>query len=341
LESLPLNDGPSPSQLYRVRKAKDLRSKYLAKVGIYYRDHVHVVQHSHSAVYHPPPVETSDQQSTMQQWIDFLNKRTKWYKKAWNQKLMLCFIFPISVALDLTVPSVKAKYYNRWITALYPIFSPLVILLALNGFGIQFGVVPLWALIESIGLMTSAIVWLTTTHDQPPYYYPVFIMSSFVLSMIWIFVAANEIVALLEAVGVIFNISQAILGITVLAWGNSISDLVANLMVAKKGLQGMAVAACFGGPLFNMLAGLGLGFLIKCGASFPDSVDIGGGVPVKLLVGFLFLIVTLVLVLIVVPCHKYHVPRKFGIVLCSLYLLFSIFSIVLETAHYDNVVNLY
>jgi sodium/potassium/calcium exchanger 6 len=49
------------------------------------------------------------------------------------------------------------------------------------------------------------------------------------------------------------HISQAILGMTVLAWGNSVSDMVADVVVARKGLQGMAVAATFAGPLFSIL----------------------------------------------------------------------------------------
>merc|ERR1711939_192200 len=52
----------------------------------------------------------------------------------------------------------------------------------------------------------------------------------------------------------------AILGLTVLAWGNSIGDLVADLSVARAGSPNMAVTACFAGPLFNMLVGLGVSF---------------------------------------------------------------------------------
>jgi sodium/potassium/calcium exchanger 6 len=55
------------------------------------------------------------------------------------------------------------------------------------------------------------------------------------MSILWIYLIANEIVSLLETLGVIFNISQAVLGI-ILAWGNSVSDYVADVVVARKGL---------------------------------------------------------------------------------------------------------
>jgi Ca2+/Na+ antiporter len=47
-------------------------------------------------------------------------------------------------------------------------------------------------------------------------------------------------------------------GMTVLAWGNSIGDTVANVVVARAGFPEMAIAAAFGGPLFNTVLGVGL-----------------------------------------------------------------------------------
>lgn len=44
-----------------------------------------------------------------------------------------------------------------------------------------------------------------------------------------------------------------VLGLTVLAWGNSIGDLSTNMAMARKGLANMAMTACYAGPLFNLL----------------------------------------------------------------------------------------
>ena len=66
---------------------------------------------------------------------------------------------------------------------------------------------------------------------------------------------ANELVSLLKFFGMVFNISNGILGMTVLAWGNSIGDMVANTVVARQGFPEMAISAAFGGPLFNMVFG--------------------------------------------------------------------------------------
>ena len=44
---------------------------------------------------------------------------------------------------------------------------------------------------------------------------------------------------------------------TVLAWGNSLNDMFANVSIAKKGLAKMALTGCIAGPMFNMYLGLG------------------------------------------------------------------------------------
>ena len=49
--------------------------------------------------------------------------------------------------------------------------------------------------------------------------------------------------------------STQVLGLTVLAWGNSIGDLSTNMAMAKKGLANMALTACYAGPVFNLLVG--------------------------------------------------------------------------------------
>ena len=66
----------------------------------------------------------------------------------------------------------------------------------------------------------------------------------------------------MTALGFMWNIPSSIMGLTLLAWANSVGDLVADISLAKVGKAKTAVAACFGAPLLNLLVGLGLGCLI-------------------------------------------------------------------------------
>jgi hypothetical protein len=49
--------------------------------------------------------------------------------------------------------------------------------------------------------------------------------------------------------GLILGISNAIMGLTIIAWGNSVGDSVSNVIVSRKGHPQMAIAACTAAPL--------------------------------------------------------------------------------------------
>ena len=71
----------------------------------------------------------------------------------------------------------------------------------------------------------------------------------FVAAVVWMYVLANEAVDLLKAFGVVFGLSDVILGLTVLAWGNSIGDFISDTSVARSGMPRMGFSACFGGQV--------------------------------------------------------------------------------------------
>merc|ERR1711983_72394 len=129
----------------------------------------------------------------------------------------------------------------------------------------------LWQLTLMVSLLVVVLLLVTSSWNTAPIYQPVFAFVGFVVAVGWIYLIANEIVSLLKALGVFWNISDAILGLTVLAWGNSIADLIADVAIAKQGYPRMGFSACFGGPLFNLLLGIGLPFtlaLIRSKESF-------------------------------------------------------------------------
>ena len=60
-----------------------------------------------------------------------------------------------------------------------------------------------------------------------------------------------------QTFGFLFGLSDAIIGITIFAMGNSLADLVANMSVAVFAPI-MGFSACFGGPMLNILLGVGI-----------------------------------------------------------------------------------
>jgi len=74
-----------------------------------------------------------------------------------------------------------------------------------------------------------------------------------VTSALLISAAASEVVSLLHMLGVVLSLSNTVLGLTLLAWGNSIGDCFSDITLAKQGYPRMAISACFGGIIFSIL----------------------------------------------------------------------------------------
>ncbi|GFU58731.1 hypothetical protein TNCV_932721 [Trichonephila clavipes] len=129
--------------------------------------------------------------------------------------------------------------------------------------------------------------------------------------------------------GVIFNLSDAILGLTILAWGNSLSDFLSNIAVARKEFPRMAISACFGGPLLALLLGLGIPCIIEIikGRAPP-------AFPLMFSSQFAFLFVSIIIGLLMTASlmiiWKFHTKRAYGIFLISLYVLFMTLSVLTE-----------
>lgn len=92
------------------------------------------------------------------------------------------------------------------------------------------------------------------------------------MSIVWIYMIANVIVDLLILFGMLTGINTAILGLTVLSWGNSVGDAFASMSISKKGFGEMAVTGCVAGPVFNLMLGLGL-ITVKCNLLLDDGIE--------------------------------------------------------------------
>ncbi|KAK2451263.1 cation/calcium exchanger [Trifolium repens] len=112
-------------------------------------------------------------------------------------------------------------------------------------------------------------------------------------------------------------------GLTVLAWGNSLGDLIANGAMAKNGgVDGaqIAVSGCYAGPMFNILMGLGLPLVLSAWGEYPNSYVVPKDS--SLLGTILFLMVGVLWSLVVLVKKNMRLDKFLGAGLLTIYLCF-------------------
>ncbi|KAI1774047.1 Sodium/calcium exchanger protein-domain-containing protein [Hypoxylon cercidicola] len=237
--------------------------------------------------------------------------------------------------------------WNRWLLILQIFTGPLfcvLIVWANMAEDLDQPLSFLWKALlisSAFSLVLLGIILLTTSSDYRPKYHFLFCFLGFCISIAWISTIAGEVVGVLKAFGVILDISEAILGLTVFAVGNSVGDLVADVTVARLGYPVMALSACFGGPLLNILLGVGLGGAYqtitaanKKKAKHPDRpivykpyhIQVSG----TLMVSAITLLVTLLALLVVVPMNKWIMSRKIGWGLIGLWSVSTVVNLAIE-----------
>ncbi|KAI1232977.1 hypothetical protein IHE44_0006165 [Lamprotornis superbus] len=260
----------------------------------------------------------------------------KWRRKPWYWRLFKAFKVPVELLLLLTVPVVDPDKddlnWRRPLNCLHILTSPLLCILTLKSgtyglYQIQ-GIFPVWGLVTLVASALALIIFITTSNEEPPKYHCVFAFLGFLASAMWINAAATELVNILRTLGIIFQLSNTVLGLTLLAWGNSIGDTFSDLTMARQGYPRMAFSACFGGIIFNILVGVGLGCLLQMTSSQP-LVKLEPDSPlVWVLAGALGL--SLVFSFVTVPAQCFQLGRAYGVCLLSYYLLFLCVALLTE-----------
>ncbi|XP_020631804.1 sodium/potassium/calcium exchanger 6, mitochondrial-like, partial [Orbicella faveolata] len=262
--------------------------------------------------------------------------REDWCRSNYFWRFFLIVKAPAVFCLNLTVPVVdydkEQHNWNKWLNVLHcitmPVFSVMVTKASNFMVGGRF---PAWALALCGGIVLALVIAMTTRSDKQPWGHFLFAYVAFAISVIWIYTTANEIVNLLQTFGFAFGLSNAILGLTFLAWGNSLGDLISNTAMARQGFSRMAVSACFGGPLLNMLLGIGLSCTV-------GTVTRGHAISLRhrfhqYQISAGFLAASLSSSAIIIPLMGFKVPRMYGVYLIVLYVAYLVVSIAAEIKH--------
>ena len=198
--------------------------------------------------------------------------------------------------------------------------------------------IPMLLVLPACSLVISALIWFGSVDDRPPAWTPLLVLWGFIMTIVWLNLIANEMIALLESFGHILQVSTSILGLTVLAIGNSLGDLVADTAAARSGGRSavrMALAACFGSPVIMNILSVGISFMLRMLRTETSTMSYKH-VSALTRLGYNFFYVTMAMHLLVIPLHGYSAPRWYGVLLILVYATLIAMSILIESEVIDE-----
>ncbi|KAH0766629.1 hypothetical protein KY285_002500 [Solanum tuberosum] len=210
-------------------------------------------------------------------------------------KVSVIWKLPVSMLLRLTIPRTAPSEWSRFYLSANIALCPLLLLFSCKSFvplnhPISFLLsdthLPLWFIVLC-ATCSLAILHFIVEKEAPKTEQMPAVVIAFVMSVFWISTVAGELLNCLAVLGELLKLPAAFLGLTVLAWGNSVGDLVADVAVAKAGQPAMAMAGCFAGPMFNMLFGLGTALVMQTANVYPEAYELHLHVPGAKILGIL------------------------------------------------------
>ncbi|VDL74190.1 unnamed protein product [Nippostrongylus brasiliensis] len=177
-------------------------------------------------------------------------------------------------------------------------------------------------------------MWVTIPDVRRPAsrkWYPV----TFVNSILWIAFFSYLMVWWANTIGETLVIPTEVIGLTILAAGTSIPDLITSVIVARKGLGDMAVSSSVGSNIFDVCVGLPIPWLLY----FIIELFRNPGNPAQFIsvsskgllcsVGMLFIM--LVVLVFSTFVSRWRMNKAFGVIMIVSYIAFCLFSVALET----------
>ncbi|XP_023807269.1 sodium/potassium/calcium exchanger 1-like isoform X4 [Oryzias latipes] len=154
-----------------------------------------------------------------------------------------------------------------------------------------------------------------------------FFAITFLGSIFWIGIFSYMMVWWAHQVGETIGISEEIMGLTILAAGTSIPDLITSVIVARKGLGDMAVSSSVGSNIFDITVGLPIPWLLFTALHNGDPVVVSSN---GLFCAIVLLFLMLLFVIISIAACRWKMSKMLGLTMFVLYFVFLVLSVLLE-----------
>ncbi|XP_012217620.2 sodium/potassium/calcium exchanger Nckx30C isoform X3 [Linepithema humile] len=168
-------------------------------------------------------------------------------------------------------------------------------------------------------------LWLTLPDTRTPRgkkFFPI----TFIGSIFWIAAYSYLMVWWANVAGDTVAIPPEVMGLTFLAAGTSIPDLITSVIVARKGYGDMAVSSSVGSNIFDVTVGLPVPWLLY-GLIYGKPVEVNS---VGMVCSIAILFCMLLFVIMSIACFRWKMNRGLGFTMFILYFVFVAVSLMFE-----------
>ncbi|KAL0870084.1 hypothetical protein ABMA27_006244 [Loxostege sticticalis] len=181
-------------------------------------------------------------------------------------------------------------------------------------------------------LLVAPIVfplWITLPDTRTPRGKNLFPIT-FIGSIVWIAFFSYLMVWWANVAGATAMVPPEVMGLTLLAAGTSVPDLITSVIVARKGFGDMAVSSSVGSNIFDVTVGLPLPWLLY---------GLINGAPVQvnskgMVCSIVLLFAMLLFVILSIACFRWKMNKGLGLTMFMLYFVFVAVSLSLEYGYF-------
>ncbi len=150
------------------------------------------------------------------------------------------------------------------------------------------------------------------------------IFIAFLLSVVIISALSWLLVHFAVDLSVNLKIPEVFIGLTVIAMGTSVPDLLSSAITAKQGRSGMAINNAIGSNVFDILIGIGFPFLL-ISLIENHSADVISG---NLWLSFALLFGSVVLLTLVFLLNRWQTNKTLGFLFIGMYIAYLAYEII-------------
>ncbi|XP_077989517.1 sodium/potassium/calcium exchanger 4-like [Glandiceps talaboti] len=171
-------------------------------------------------------------------------------------------------------------------------------------------------------------MYLTTPNCRRPEWANWYIVT-FLTSTVWMGVFCYISIWMVKIIGYVAGIPHVIMGLTFLAIGSSLPDLILSILVAREGHIDMALANAIGSNVFDILVCLGLPALIS------GIINTMAGTPPFVIDSIALMYITIMLLIAIalnaffIGLNGWKLTKKLGVLLLFLYVVYIGVSVIL------------